>query len=189
MRLPIFAALCVAVVSSFPSALGQATTAQEIEQTFKELTKLSDDVRSAAQKINLLNAPLIGEKIPSGFFFITERFNKASAMLSGNGVRKLLQGPEPLNDADAQIVIAALTTFTQRHQALLNVVIGKHSLLTLIPFFEPIRVTLVNLEASIDTYAFYLTALTPTQKPAAGAQFGSLTVTIQTAIQTYSEPL
>lgn len=55
-----------------------------------------------------------------------------------------------LGDADAKLVVQSLTTFVQVHQALLNVVIGKHGLLTLIPFFEPIRQALVSLEATVD---------------------------------------
>jgi hypothetical protein len=76
----------------------------------------------------------------------------------------------------------------QVHQALLQVIIGKHGLLTLVPFFEPIRLALVNLEAGIDTLAFDLIDLIPTQKPAANAQFASLSVTLTAAITTYSQP-
>jgi len=77
----------------------------------------------------------------------------------------------------------------QVHQALLNVVIGKHGLLTLIPFFEPIRLALVQLELVVDTFAFYLIDLIPTQKPAATQQVRSLDVTIVQAVNTYSQPL
>ena len=52
--------------------------------------------------------------------------------------------------ADARLIAAALTEFVRVHQALLNVVIGKKGLLTLIPFLEPIRVALVQLEAIVD---------------------------------------
>jgi hypothetical protein len=76
----------------------------------------------------------------------------------------------------------------QVHQALLQVIIGKHGLLTLVPFFEPIRLALVSLEAAIDTLAFDLIALIPTQQPAANAQFASLSVTLTSAITTYSQP-
>ena len=77
----------------------------------------------------------------------------------------------------------------QVHQALLNVVIGKHGLLTLIPFFEPIRLALVQLELVVDTFAFYLIDLIPTQKPTATQEVRGLDVTIRSAVDTYSTPL
>ena len=95
----------------------------------------------------------------------------------------------PLPDADAKLVVDALTTFVHVHQALLNVVIGKHGLTTMIPFFEPIRIALVSLEAVIDSFAFDLIALIPTQKPAAEKQFADLGVTLKEAQTTYSVTL
>jgi len=72
---------------------------------------------------------------------------------------------------------------------LLNVVIGKHGLLSLIPFFGPIRLALVQLEFVVDTFAFNLINLIPTQQPAATTQVASLKVTIQDAVSTYSTPI
>jgi hypothetical protein len=56
----------------------------------------------------------------------------------------------PFPDAEAKLVVDALVVFVNVHKALLNVVIGKHGLLTLVPFFEPIRRALVSLEIIVD---------------------------------------
>ena len=71
----------------------------------------------------------------------------------------LAQTPTQFNDADAQLVVNALTTFVKVHQALLNVVIGKSGLLKLLPppialFSEPVRKALVALEAGVDVGIF-----------------------------------
>ncbi|KAH8147611.1 uncharacterized protein LAJ45_08439 [Morchella importuna] len=184
-----FSTIIVGTLAAFGLVAAQATPAQQIVQAFKEITTLSDNLRIDTQKINLINAPLQGYKIAQGFAAIITRVGQASAMLSGGSSRKTRRQMAPLADADAQLVVGALTTFVQVHQALLNVVIGKHGLLTLIPFFEPIRQALVSLEATVDTFAFYLIAMIPTQKPAADTQFGSLTVTVKFAITTYEQPL
>jgi hypothetical protein len=82
----------------------------------------------------------------------------------------LLQaGPlTPYPDAEAQAVVVVLTDFVKVHQALLNTVIintcflialayhvpqliGKHGLITLVPFFgPPVAAALVALEKIVD---------------------------------------
>jgi hypothetical protein len=47
------------------------------------------------------------------------------------------------------------TTFVEVHKALLNVVIGKRGIVTLIPFVEPIRLSLVALEKGVDVSGTY----------------------------------
>lgn len=56
----------------------------------------------------------------------------------------------PLTDSDALVVVDVLKTFVQVHQALLSTVIGKHGILKLFGFAEPIRLALVALEAAVD---------------------------------------
>ncbi|KAG0586577.1 hypothetical protein KC19_2G101100 [Ceratodon purpureus] len=168
-------ALCHAVA-------GQATPAEQIVQAFKEITTLSDNLRIETQKINLVTALTLGPRVGPGFNAIITRVGKAGTMLQSPNMKAL-------GAADAKTVVAALTTFVEVHQALLNVLIGKHGVLTLIPFFEPIRQALVALEATVDSFAFYLIAVIPTEKPAANQQFGSLGVTVSLAISTYEQPL
>jgi hypothetical protein len=160
---------------------------QTIQEAFKEITGLSDNLRVATNKITILNAPQQGFIIAQGFSGIIAKVAATSAQLAPGG--ESLGKLSPLGDDDAKLVVQSLTTFVHVHQALLNVVIGKHGLLTLIPFFEPIRVALVQLEIVVDTFAFYLIDLIPTQKPAADAQVASLSVTLDDAKNVYSTPV
>ncbi|PTQ35235.1 hypothetical protein MARPO_0073s0099 [Marchantia polymorpha] len=118
-------------------------TREKIVEGLKTVTDMSDQLRVATQKINIFNAPQQGAVIASGFATIIQKVSEGIVR-----VDRVTSGPLP--DADAQLVVDALTTFVQVHQALLNVVIGKHGILTMIPFFEPIRMSLVSLEAVID---------------------------------------
>jgi hypothetical protein len=154
----------------------------KILQGFDNVTTQSNNLRIAVQTITIFNAGQHG-------FIIAEGFTSIIAKIAEGTTRVDSVSTGPLSDDDAQLVVQALTTFVQVHQALLQVIIGKHGLLTLVPFFEPIRLALVNLELVIDTFAFDLIGLIPTQKPAASAQFASLSVTLATAITTSTPTL
>jgi hypothetical protein len=162
--------------------LSNNPTTDKILQGFSNVTAMSDNLRKATEKINIFNAPQQGFIIAQGFTVIITKIAEGTTR-----VDSVVSGPLP--DADAQLVVDALTTFVHVHQALLNVVIGKHGLTTMIPFFEPIRIALVSLEAVIDSFAFDLIALIPTQKPAAEKQFADLGVTLKEAQTTYSVTL
>jgi hypothetical protein len=177
-----FKAVFVLLVSAL--ALCQASSDPDpvtvkILEGFDNVTTQSNNLRIAVQTITIFNAGQQG-------FIIAEGFTTIIAKIAEGTTRVDSVSTGPLSDDDAQLVVQALTTFVQVHQALLQVIIGKHGLLTLVPFFEPIRLALVSLEAAIDTLAFDLIALIPTQQPAANAQFASLSVTLTTAITTYS---
>jgi len=58
--------------------------------------------------------------------------------------------PPVFGDADARQIVAVLKTFVTIHQRLLNTIIGKHGLLSLFFFTEPVRVALVGLESVVD---------------------------------------
>ncbi|PTQ31408.1 hypothetical protein MARPO_0112s0050 [Marchantia polymorpha] len=158
-----------------------ATTAKIIEG-LKTVTDMSDKLRVATEKINIFNAPQQGVVIATGFTTIIQKVSEGIVR-----VDRVTSGPLP--DADAQLVVDALTTFVKVHQALLNVVIGKHGIVAMVPFFEPIRIALVGLEAVIDRLAFDLIALIPTQKNSATIQFQTLDVTLEKAVKTYSYSL
>jgi len=157
-----------------------------INDAIKKVTELSDNLRKETEKINNFNAPKQGYKIAEGFSVIIKTVIEASTALAPG---TSAANPSPLDDDAAKLVVKTLTTFVQVHQALLNTVIGKHGLLTLIPFFEPIRLALVQLEIVVDTFAYNLIGLIPTQEPAATKQVASLDVTIKDAVNTYSSPV
>jgi hypothetical protein len=177
-----FKAVFVLLVSAL--ALCQASSDPDpltvkILEGLDKVTTQSNNLRIAVETITVFNAGEKGIIIVQGLTSITAKIGQSTTRVDSVSTG-------PLSDDDAQLVVQALTTFVQVHQALLQVIIGKHGLLTLVPFFEPIRLALVSLEAAIDTLAFDLIALIPTQQPAANAQFASLSVTLTTAITTYS---
>jgi hypothetical protein len=153
----------------------------KILEGFDNVTTQSNNLRIAVETITIFNAGERGFIIAEGFTSIIAKIAEGTSR-----VHSVSTGPLP-ND-DAKLVVQALTTFVRVHQGLLLVVIGKHGLLTLAPFFEPIRLALVDLEAAIDTLAFDLIGLIPTQKSAAGNQFAALKGTLTAAIFIFSRP-
>lgn len=160
-------ALGVATVEAIPSATALC-------DVIRALTTKSDNLRKEVIEINLINAPLRGWRIAKGFSGIVADITVAVPLLTTPNVR-ILTDPNirsnvfaqmrkryesadalekrqlPLySSADAKIIAVVLTDFVRVHQALLNVVIGKRGLLTLVPFAEPIRLALVSLEAIVD---------------------------------------
>lgn len=176
--------ICVLLFISLALSANAADSAacDRIVQGIKKVTTMSDNLRVATLKIDLINAPLEGYTIAPGFACIFSNIASGSAAMAE-------EKGGPLSDADAKLVVQSLTTFVQVHQALLNVVIEKHGLLTLMTFFEPIRMALVSLESTVDFFAYDLIALIPTQKAAAENQFGSLSITVKLAQDTYSQPI
>jgi hypothetical protein len=179
-----FKAVFVLLVSAL--ALCQASSDPDpvtvkILEGFHNVTTQSNNLRIAVETITIFNAGERGFIIAEGFTSIIAKIAEGTSR-----VHSVSTGPLP-ND-DAKLVVQALTTFVRVHQGLLLVVIGKHGLLTLAPFFEPIRLALVDLEAAIDTLAFDLIGLIPTQKSAAGNQFAALKGTLTAAIFIFSRP-
>ncbi|KAG6552782.1 hypothetical protein Mapa_005730 [Marchantia paleacea] len=166
-------------LQSADSDAALTATTEKIIEGLKTVTDMSDQLRVATEKINIFNAAQQGVVIATGFTTIIQKVSEGIVR-----VDRVTSGPLP--DADAQLVVDALTTFVKVHQALLNVVIGKHGIVTMVPFFEPIRLALVSLEAVIDRLAFDLIALIPTQKDSATIQFQRLDVTLEAAKNTYS---
>jgi hypothetical protein len=148
----------------------------KILEGLKDLTTQSKNVRSEVEKINESNAGKNGVIIVEGLNSITAKIVKLTTKLDS----------PPLPEHDAKLIVEALTKFVQVYKELLREVIRKHELRTLVPFFERIRLALVEQEAAINTFASKLIRLIPSQKEAADEQFASLLVTLRAAITTYS---
>lgn len=74
----------------------------------------------------------------------------------------------------------------QVHQQLLNTVIGKHGLLSLTPFTQPIAAVLRTLEGGVDHIAFDIIDAVPNCAQDATQNKNSLDSTLGDAIDTYS---
>jgi hypothetical protein len=172
------------VTGARPLVADDPTPVERIQKAFEEVTTMSDNLRKVVLDITIFNAPVKAPLIAQGFGAIVEKITEINARFDSLAAAKKLS---PLSDDDAKLVVESLTTFVKVHQALLSTVIGKQGLLAQFPFFlEPIRVVLVALEGVVDTFAFNLIGIIPTQAPAANAQFSSLSVTLSQAIGSYS---
>jgi len=72
------------------------------------------------------------------------------------------------------------------HQELLKTIIGKHGLLSLTPFTQPIAAVLRTLEGVVDTLAFGIIDSVPTCAQDATQNKNSLDSTLSDAQDTYS---
>lgn len=72
------------------------------------------------------------------------------------------------------------------HQELLKTVIGKHGLLSLTPFTQPIAQVLRVLEGGVDTLAFGIIDSVPTCAQEATQNKNSLDMTLEEAQNTYN---
>ncbi|KAI0668408.1 hypothetical protein C8Q78DRAFT_1081280 [Trametes maxima] len=173
----ILPAVAVAVLGAM-SVVGQSVTT--VVDNIHTVTTLSDKLRVVAEDITITNILSQGPSLVAGFQQIVTTVTEVNEQMSS------IPDPAPFGDDDAQLVVDALITFVKIHQALLNVVIGKHSIAAQFFFTAPIAAVLRVLEAIVDAFATGLIALIPTQKNAATTQFASLTITIQKAITVYS---
>ncbi|KAH9546815.1 hypothetical protein CY35_11G000600 [Sphagnum magellanicum] len=155
----------------------------KILKGLKNVTTQSKNLRIEVERITIDNAGKKGGIIVEGLNSITAKIVKLTTKLDS---------PPPLTHSlpkhDAKLIVEALTKFVHVHKELLQEVIRKHELLTLVPFFERIRLALVEQEAAIDTFASKLIHLIPSEKEPANEQFHSLLVTLRAAITTYSQP-
>ncbi|KAG6552786.1 hypothetical protein Mapa_005734 [Marchantia paleacea] len=180
----VFSTKAVFLLLLFSLALCQAssnglTVTDRMKHGFEDVTNTAENLRIAAEKIDLFNAPQKGITIARGFAAIIAKI--------GHGIEKMnSEASGTLPDADAKLVVEFLRQFVKTHQALLNVVIHKRDLSTMILSSEPIRISLVSLEVVIGRFSFDLIARIPTQRPAAEKQFADLQETLNDALNTYS---
>lgn len=72
------------------------------------------------------------------------------------------------------------------HQELLKIIIGKHGLLSLTPFTQPIATVLRTLESGVDTLAFGIIDSVPTCAQDSTQNKNSLDSTLSDAIDEYN---
>lgn len=163
------------------SQSANAATRVQIVGVFEMVTSMSHDLNVMVSGINQVNGLTEGAKVAPGFQNIVNGVAKAASMLQNDPSRT------QLSVADAKLVVNALTTFVRVHQILLSTVISKHGLLTMIPYSDPIRQALVNLEGTVDSFAFALIAFIPTSTQSNySAQFSGLKVQVEKTIKVYS---
>ncbi|CAA9967114.1 hypothetical protein P3342_013549 [Pyrenophora teres f. teres] len=158
-----------------------AITASQVTANIKVVTQLSLDLQVPAQKISILNGPLIviGQgpfpEIIIGFSKIVT--TATAAITSMQGMPKEPAGPS----TDA--VFEAFREFVRVHQVLLNILIGKAGLFQTVPIIgQPVAAVLRQVEKIVDTIAFMLIATFEARsadlKAEAAKLSGSLTICI-----------
>lgn len=83
---------------AFGFAAAQATVPEQIIQTFKEVTTMSDNLRIETQKINLVNAPLQGYVSllldPENHFFYHNYLHRKSPKASPRSLPESARPPQ-----------------------------------------------------------------------------------------------
>ncbi|KAI0668390.1 hypothetical protein C8Q78DRAFT_255517 [Trametes maxima] len=173
----IIPAIAVAVIGAV-SVVGQSV--DTVVGNIQGVTTLSDNLRVVAQNLSAANFIQESPNLISGFNGIVATVTAANEQMAA------IPNPVPFSDPDAITVVGVLTTFVQVHQALLNVVIGKHSLAAQFFLTAPIAEVLRDLEGVVDTFAFLLIDLIPTQQGPAQIQINSLSATLTETVNVYS---
>ncbi|CAG7851653.1 SubName: Full=Uncharacterized protein {ECO:0000313/EMBL:CCA72475.1} [Serendipita indica DSM 11827] len=155
---------------------GQSATV--VIGNIQQLTTMSSNLNTVVSNINVVNVLIQGPKVAQGLSAISNQVYQY--------INQMDNPPPVYGDVDAVAVVGVLKTFVKVHQTLLNTIIGKHGLLSLFFFTQPVRVALVSLEAAVDALALGLIDMIPTQAPEANGQFASLKITIDAAITVYS---
>ncbi|KAE8823053.1 hypothetical protein PTNB73_10370 [Pyrenophora teres f. teres] len=164
----------VAFRNIFTAALALATpitaaiTPAEVVVNIQSITSVSLKLQVPAQKISIVNGPLIliGQgPFPELIVGFADIVSKATLAIAG------MQG---------------MPTFVRVHQVLLNILIGKAGLFQSVPFIgTPIAAVLRQVEKVVDTIAFGLIATFEARANDFKTQAGMLTGSLQVCIASY----
>ncbi|KAF3317413.1 hypothetical protein TWF173_011067 [Orbilia oligospora] len=163
-----------------------ALTAAQMVGNIQLLTSKSMALQTPAKSITLLNGPLIAvglgpfPQIITGFTEIITITSTAITQMQGSAVIT--------NPTDAKAIADAFRTFVKVHQDLLNILIGKAGLFTIVPIIgTPVAAVLRSLEAIVDTVALGIinTVEVAVHKSAIQSDAGSLSATITVSINAY----
>ncbi|KAF7540209.1 hypothetical protein G7054_g1608 [Neopestalotiopsis clavispora] len=170
-------------------------SASQVTANIDAVTQMSSDTNNIAQSISLTNLfsttpdcldvtdvekclADVGEIVEDpGEILGTKRSVKAS--------KKTRRQFTSFSDVEQQAICASFKDFVTIHQQLLNIVIGKHGLLSQTPFTAPMAAVLRTLEGAVDTLAFGVIDLVPTCAQGATQNLNSLDTTLNDAITTY----
>ena len=173
----------VAALAVCSSAVAQLTPQQAVDN-IRSLTTKSQALQAPAQSITIINGPLIvvglGPFPPliAGFVDLVATATTAIAQMQG-------MAPVPAG-APSDAIFDAFREFVRVHQVLLNILIGKAGLFTVVPIIgQPVAAVLRQVEAIVDTIAFGLIDKVESRSQDLQNQAGSLGMTIDTAISSF----
>ncbi|KAF3176669.1 hypothetical protein TWF106_005093 [Orbilia oligospora] len=163
-----------------------ALTPAQMVGNIQLLTSKSMALQTPAKSITLVNGPLIAiglgpfPQIIAGFTEIITITSTAITQMQGSAVIT--------NPTDAKAIADAFRTFVKVHQDLLNILIGKAGLFTIVPIIgSPVAAVLRSLEAVVDTVALGIinTVEVAVHKDTIRSDAGSLSATITVSINAY----
>ncbi|TBU28508.1 hypothetical protein BD311DRAFT_806953 [Dichomitus squalens] len=159
------------------AAGAMAQSSDVVISAIQTFTNVSSSLATTVNDLSVVNFAIDGFEIVTGLGNITTAVTSFNAEFSSS---------TPAYPDDVAIeVVDVLTTFVEVHQQLLEIIIGKHSLAAQFFLTAPIAVALEALEAVVDTFAFGVIALIPTEEGPALAQVTALNVTFTQTITTY----
>ncbi|GAP84402.1 hypothetical protein SAMD00023353_0702220 [Rosellinia necatrix] len=174
-----------------------ALTPQQIADGIRLITQKSQALQAPAQSITALNGPLIviGQgpfpQIIAGFTDIVSTANTLIAQLPGTSPitkRDEKEHPRDLiaRGPDAQLVRGVFLQFVAVHQALLNILIGKAGLFSVVPVIgQPVATVLRSVEGVVDSIAVSLISLIQDPSADITPDANSLDNTLLLAIDSY----
>ncbi|KAF3087298.1 hypothetical protein TWF569_008928 [Orbilia oligospora] len=163
-----------------------ALTPAQMVGNIELLTTKSKALQNPAKSITIVNGPLIAiglgpfPQIIVGFTEIITITSTAIAQMQGSAVIT--------NPTDAKAIADAFRMFVKVHQELLNILIGKAGLFTLVPIIgQPVASVLRSLEAIVDTVALGIinTVEVAASKETIQSDADSLSATISLSINSY----
>ncbi|RSL45086.1 hypothetical protein CEP54_014414 [Fusarium duplospermum] len=174
--------LLTAVTTFLAASSVQAAIApSDIVNTLEKVTDLSSDTKDIAEDIS--NPVTI---IPNGFKLVNNFKDIISTVTGAISMLGDLPNDPNFPEAGQTDICDAFREFVKVHQALLNVVIGKDSLLSSTPVASILAAVLRALESGVDKLAFTIIDTVPTCAAGAKKDLEALDGTIGEAIDTFS---
>ncbi|KAI0688302.1 hypothetical protein C8T65DRAFT_674588 [Cerioporus squamosus] len=148
-----------------------AQTENTVVNAIRSVTEQSASLQVVVSEIKRSNIPTRGPEIASGLRDIARSVGSFTGIIRGDTAT--------FSDSAAKEIVDVLTGFVV---LLLETIIGKQ----VIFLTAPIASALGGVEKGVDTLAFFLIDLIPTQRDNAVLQFDALSVTFRDAKEAYS---
>ncbi|KAI0648385.1 hypothetical protein C8Q79DRAFT_572562 [Trametes meyenii] len=169
--------LAVAMLGALHAVVAQDSYA--VISSIQTVTTVSVNLQVVVQETTPANIFIQVPKIIGGFKDIVATVTH----LTGTVI--VVPNPKPFSDEVAVAVVEQLRNFVAAHQALLNTLIGKHSLLAKFGPTAPLAFVLRSLESVVDTFAYAIISLIPTRHDEGVKQINELDISLTAAVETY----
>ncbi|KAF8970482.1 hypothetical protein BDZ97DRAFT_1791674 [Flammula alnicola] len=176
---PAFALLSTFMLVQSAAA---ALTPDQVVTNIGIVTTISGNLNTAVGSLSTTPTPQQAQTTANT---LTGGFSNIINDLSGDVTA--MDATPAYDDADATVVVAALTAFIQVHQDLLSTVIGKHSVFAQFGATAPIAAALRSLEAIVDSFAISMINLIPTKADDVQTGAASLNTSVGNSITLYQQ--